>query len=126
MSRRRQYASPAERQAAYRDRKRNDNPSVTEAIAAAIGTSVSTMRLVERVVKADPSYEFRLRSGEITAHAAALELGLMAKRVSVSTTDVSSAVGVLLKYYSGDQILMALVHHNAFVHWDNESEESDA
>ena len=120
--RERQYSSAAERQAAYRERrKRNNKKSVTEAIADAVGVSVASMKLAERVIQADPAYKPRIMAGEISLHAAALELGLIEKRVSVSTTDIGAAIEVLLRHYTADQILLTLVQRGAFDHWEQEA-----
>lgn len=115
----RQHSSAAERQAAYRERrKRNNKKSVTQAIADAVGTSEANIKLAERIVRADPTYQARIMAGEISIHAAALELGLISKRASVSTRDIDAAVEVLLKHYTADQILVALVQRGAFKHWE--------
>ena len=120
--RERQYSSAAERQAAYRERrKRNNKKSVTEAIADAVGVSVASMKLAERVIQADPTYQARIMSGEISLHAAALELGLISKRVSVSTTDIGAAVKVLLRHYTADQLLTELVLRGALDHLESEA-----
>ena len=118
----RQYNNAAERQRAYRERrKRNNKQCVTEALASAAGTSAASIKLAGRVLQADPTYQARIMSGEISLHAAALELGLISKRVSVSTTDIGAAVEVLLRHYTADQLLTELVLRGALDHLESEA-----
>lgn len=113
MPRQRQHESNADRQSAYRKRKRNEQggniaQSSLRLIAEIQGVSLSYIRLMKSITRVRPDLESRIRSGEITIGAAAVEAGIRAQRASVPTNDVDKAIAVLRKYYSPDQLIAAL------------------
>lgn len=128
MPQRRKYQDGAERQRAYRERKRNANgskfgknsvTSIMRQYAQAQGISLEYIRLAKRVSAIDPDARERLLSGAGSLYADAVRLGVLHRRTSVQTDDVRAAVNVLRRHYTADQILFALIERG-----DLQDEES--
>ncbi len=119
MSRAARYQDNAARQRAYRERKRNamaPEPAqralrreLLRSLPEAHGISRETLRLCRCVLDADPSLAPAIEAGTLRIFTAAVDLGLAHPRTSVRTDDVRSAVEVLRRHYTADQILVALL-----------------
>lgn len=83
------------------------NNNVTNLSGEGVGNSAQ--QAIRRLRKDRPDLHARVIAGELSPHAAMIEAGFRHPTAAVRTDDVHLAVGVLLKHFSADQIVDAVI-----------------